>query len=199
MSGPDSVGVTLPAVKLRPATAADMTAIFEIYKHYTLETVATFKVTVTSEAQHVQTLKQVQSQRLPYIVAVLPGHFREGREAHDFVAGYAYCSGFRSGKGGYRHTVELSLYCHPEYRSQGIGTLLLNKLLEVMAAPDNNKEWIEGGNVRGEDSEVRHIIACIAVDETGKDSGCGLVHWYEKFGFVQVGHLKKVGHKFDRW
>lgn len=187
------------AVTLRPATAADMAGVFEIHKHYTLKTVMTFKVDVTSETEHWNNLKKVQSQRLPYIVAILPVPSEGGGELRDRVIGYTYCSGFRGDKAGYLHTVELSLFCHPEHRYQGAGTLLLNKLLEVVKAPDKNKEWIEGGIVRGEDSAVRQIIACMAIDETGKHDGYGLKMWYEKFGFEEVGHLKNVGYKLDRW
>jgi len=187
------------AVTLRPATAADMAGVFEIHKHYTLKTVTTFKVDVTSEAEHLDKLKMVQSQHLPYVVAILPSSFEGGCEVRDCVIGYTYCSNFRGDKAGYLHTVELSLFCHPDHLYQGVGTLLLNKVLEVMKAPDKNKEWIEGGMPRSEDSAVRQIIACMAIDETGKHDGYGLKMWYEKFGFEEVGHLKNVGYKLDRW
>lgn len=191
--------MTQPTVRLRPAVPADMAGVFEIHKYYTLETVITFKTVVTSEEEHLYNLKSIQSQHLPYLVAVLPDPSKEGKEARELVAGYTYCSGFRSGKAGYRHTVELSLFCHPEHRLRGIGTLLLNKLLEVVAHPETNKEWIEGGIVREEDRKIRHVIACMAIDETGRDKGYGLRKYYESFGFREVGHLSKVGHKFDRW
>jgi L-amino acid N-acyltransferase YncA len=190
--------MTNSEVTLRPATQSDMAGVFEIHKYYTLETVITFKTVVTSEAEHAENLRSVQSQRLPYIVAVLSG-CDQAEPTREPVLGYIYCSGFRSGKSGYRHTVELSLFCHPEHQAQGIGTLLLKKLLSVLACPQENKEWYEGGNARSEDQKVRQVLAVMAVDEMGRESGYGLKRWYERFGFEEVGHLKKVGRKFDRW
>lgn len=193
------INMAQPAVKLRPATPSDMAGVFEIHKYYTLETVITFKTVVTSEEAHLSNLKSIQSQHLPYMVAVLPASSQESQEPRELVVGYAYCSGFRSGKAGYRHTVELSLFCHPNHRLQGIGTLLLNKLLEVLAKPEANAEWIEGEIIREDDRRVRQVIACMAIDETARDDGYGLKKYYESFGFREVGHLSMVGHKFDRW
>ena len=187
-----------PELRLRPASESDMAGVFEIHKYYTLQTVITFKTVVTSKIKHVENLRSVQSQRLPYIVALLPSSERD-ETTGERVVGYIYCSGFRSGKSGYLHTVELSLFCHPENLSQGIGTLLLKKLLAVLARPEENKEWYEGGNARSEDDKVRQVLAVMALDETARDGGYGLKQWYERFGFEEVGHLKKVGRKFDRW
>jgi L-amino acid N-acyltransferase YncA len=179
---------------LRPATPSDIPAIFDIHKYYTLNTVITFKIAVTPEENHLEILKSVQSQHLPYIVAIVD----ESKPCQRMV-GYTYCTGFRGGKVGYRHTVELSLFCHPEYRHMGMGTQLLNKMLEVLSKPEQNTDFLAEGVARGEDQKVRQVIACMAIDETGIDRGLGLKRWYENFGFEEVGHLKKVGHKFDRW
>lgn len=184
---------------LRPATPSDIPAVFEIHKYYTLNTVITFKIAVTSEEDHLKTLKSVQSQHLPYIVATMADTLADESKSSQRTVGYAYCSGFRGSKVGYRHTVELSLFCHPEYRSMGIGTQLLNKVLQVLSKPEQNMDFLADGVARGEDQKVRQIIACMAIDETGIERGLGLKRWYENFGFEEVGHLKKVGHKFDRW
>lgn len=188
-----------PPIRLRPAKPSDTPGVYEIHKYYTLETVITFKTAITTEAEHLENLKSVQSQHLPYIVAIISMPSLGGKAPRELVVGYIYCSGFRSGKAGYRHTVELSLFCHPEHRFRGIGTQLLNKMLQVLAQPENNKEWLEHGVVRDDDHKVRQVIACMAIDDTGRDDGYGLKKWYETFGFEEVGHLKKVGYKFDRW
>jgi phosphinothricin acetyltransferase len=43
------------------------------------------------------------------------------------------------------------------------------------------------------------VMAVMSVDETSWKNGLGLRDFYVKHGFEEVGHLKKVGHKFDRW
>lgn len=72
-------------------------------------------------------------------------------------------------------------------------------LLSVLAEPEGNREWFEGGIVRPNDDKTRHIIACMAVDETEREGAYGLKRWYEGFGFEKIGHLKHVGRRFDRW
>jgi L-amino acid N-acyltransferase YncA len=175
-------------VTLRAATPDDMPSVSEIHKHYVLNTVITFTMEPLSDEQHVDSLKKVQAQNLPYLVAV---------SEESKVVGYSYLSGFRSGKGGYRHTVELSLFCHPDYLYQGIGSALLKRILEVVAKPKENLGFVTG--VRPDDQKVRQVIACMAVNTDSKEEGLGLRKYYESFGFVLNGHLKQVGHKFDQW
>ena len=124
---------------LRPATPSDIPAIFDIHKYYTLNTVITFKIAVTPEENHLEILKSVQSQHLPYIVATVPDTLMDVSKPSQRTVGYTYCTGFRGGKVGYCHTVELSLFCHPEYRHMGVGTQLLGKMLEVLSKPEQNR------------------------------------------------------------
>jgi L-amino acid N-acyltransferase YncA len=182
--------MTKPIIRTRCAIPLDVPAIYEIHKHYVLNTVITFKTEVTSEEAHVENLSFIQEQqKLPYLIA----------EAEDqAIVGYAYVTGFRSGKAGYKHTVELSLFCHPEHLYEGIGTTLLNRLLDVLSSPEANMEFYVSG-IREDDQKVRQVIACMAVNTNSKEEGIGLKKWYEGFGFVLKGHLSEVGFKFDQW
>jgi L-amino acid N-acyltransferase YncA len=175
-------------VTLRPATSEDMASVAEIHKHYVLNTVITFTMEPLSIEQHLENLKKVKGQNLPFIVAV---------SEESKVVGYSYLSGFRNYKQGYRHTVELSLFCHPDYLYQGIGSALLSMILDVAARPEENNQFKTG--VREEDRRVRQIIACMSVNTDSKEEGLGSKRYYEGFGFVFNGHLKQVGHKLDRW
>lgn len=159
----------------------------------------------------------MQATGLPYLVAVRAG-------SPTTVLGYACASGFRSERSAYRFTSELTLFCDPEHTGSGIGSRLLRALLSVLKAPETfrsrsyNGSYPEGVEPR----RVRHLVAVMAVDETGKRSGLALKEFYEGFGFVMVGyrrvveftgmhftehaanseqrsHLLEVGYKFDRW
>jgi phosphinothricin acetyltransferase len=176
---------------IRLAEPSDMTSVSIIHRHYVLNTVTTFIMDPLSEEDHIANLAKVKYQTLPYLVAI-------SKEDSKLV-GYSYLSGFRGGKAGYRHTVELSLYCDPEYTGQGIGSALLRKVLEIMERPEDHKDEFLGGCVREEDQRVRHIMSVMAVDSTGREKGHGLRNYYEAFGFEMRGHMKEVGHKLGRW
>jgi len=90
------------------------------------------------------------------------------------------------------------LFVSPSHLYAGIGTLLLTKLISVLSNPSENIEYYPNG-IRGTEEKVRQVIACMAVNIDSKEGGLGLKKWYERFGFVFVGHLKEVGFKFDRW
>src|ERR1700733_6775951 len=106
-----------PLVTLRSATQSDIPAIKVIHSYYVLNTLITLAIVPSTDDELLSKYKFITSQGLPYIVAV--------DASANSAIGYAYVTGFRGFKGGYKHTVELSLFCHPEWRGQGVGTLLL--------------------------------------------------------------------------
>ncbi|KAF2122375.1 acyl-CoA N-acyltransferase [Lophiotrema nucula] len=180
--------MTSTRATLRPCTEADIPGIAAIQEHYVLNTVITFATTAPSQEELLKNRKAIVDQGLPYIVAVSDG---------EQVVGYSYASGFRGARRGYRHTVEFSLFCHPEWQAKGIGSRLLTKLIDVLKAPEQFPEYV--ASPRSEDEKIRVVIACMSVDETSWEKGLGLRDYYVKHGFEEVAHLKKVGHKFDRW
>lgn len=46
---------------------------------------------------------------------------------------------------------------------------------------------------------ISHTLFSQSIDETTWNAGLGLRDFYEKHGFEEVGHMKQVGHKFNRW
>lgn len=91
------------------------------------------------------------------------------------VAGWGSLSPYKA-RTAYRHTVENSVYVHHQLHRRGIGSLLLQELVS-----------------RARSLGYRAIIAVIDAGQPGS------VALHTKFGFVEVGHLKQVGFKFDRW
>jgi L-amino acid N-acyltransferase YncA len=91
------------------------------------------------------------------------------------VIGWASLSEY-SPRGGYANTAEISIYIHEKYRTKGYGKKILEEILKI-----------------GRDSGFHSIIARISAES--KIS----LHLFETLGFQNVGTLKEVGRKFDRF
>jgi phosphinothricin acetyltransferase len=91
------------------------------------------------------------------------------------VLGYASFGAFRPWD-GYRHTVEHSVYVDRAARRGGIGRALVEALI---------------GHARATD---KHVM--VAGIEAANEPSLKL---HARLGFAEVGHLKSVGRKFDRW
>src|SRR5476649_2384279 len=112
-----SVADIRPAV-IRPAVAADLPAITEIYEHAVLYGTATFELIPPDLAEMTRRFGALMEGGYPYFVAV-----REGR-----VIGYAYAGAYRP-RPAYRFTVENSVYLQPAIHRRGIGLQLLQRLI----------------------------------------------------------------------
>jgi phosphinothricin acetyltransferase len=106
-------------VAIRPAAAADMTAIQAIYGHYVARTAASFEEDVPSVAEMERRRARVAERGLPFLVAEEKGE----------VLGYTYAGPWRQ-RSAYRYTVEDSIYVAPFVARRGIGRALLSALVE---------------------------------------------------------------------
>ena len=91
------------------------------------------------------------------------------------IVGWGSLSAYHA-RSAYRNTVENSVYVHHEFHRRGIGGVILADLIERARAIGH-----------------RAIIAGIDADQAAS------VALHRKFGFEEVGHLKQVGFKFERW
>jgi L-amino acid N-acyltransferase YncA len=96
----------------------------------------------------------------------------------DDVAGYAYCGPWKT-RPAYRQTVEDSIYLAPDALGRGLGGRLLDALLTACAEAD-----------------IREVIAVVA--DGGAESQASLA-LHRGRGFAEVGRLRSVGYKHDRW
>lgn len=92
------------------------------------------------------------------------------------VLGFAYCNWFKP-RPAYRYSAEDSIYLSDAARGRGIGTQLLRALCEAAEA-----------------AGVRKLIAVI-----GDSGNAGSVGVHRAQGFSEVGVLRNVGWKFERW
>ena len=93
----------------------------------------------------------------------------------DQVLGWGSLSPFHP-RAAYDHTVENSVYVRHDAQRRGIGAALLTHLIAQAAQLGH-----------------RTIIAIIDADQTGS------IALHARHGFVEVGRLRQVGFKFDRW
>ena len=91
------------------------------------------------------------------------------------VVGYAYLGKYRP-RPAYRYTVENSIYVSHDAARQGIGRALLTEVLVLAEAGP----W-------------QQIMAVISDLESGSEE------LHARFGFEKVGHMSRIGFKFDRW
>ena len=92
------------------------------------------------------------------------------------VVGYAYASAYRP-REAYRHTVENTVYVAREVQGMGVGKKLVLSLVDACR-----------------DAGFKQMIGVIGgADHTRS------ISLHRACGFEQVGHLKSVGYKHDRW
>jgi len=92
------------------------------------------------------------------------------------LLGYALVSPWKQ-KRAYRFTVENSIYLGPAASGKGLGRVVLGELI-----------------ARSKAAGLKEMIAVIA--DQGAEASIAL---HERFGFVEIGRMGRVGFKFDRW
>jgi phosphinothricin acetyltransferase len=91
------------------------------------------------------------------------------------IVGYASLSPYNR-KPGYRTSAEVSVYVHPGWHRQGIGNTLLQELITI--APRHG---------------FVSLISLITADNEAS------LQLHTRHGFENIGTLRQVGRKFDRW
>lgn len=152
------------SVTIRLATEADLAAINDIYNHYVIHSTCTYQEELEPLEGRLKWFAH-HDLRHPATVAEIQGR----------VVGWGSLSEYHP-RSAFRFTVENSVYIHPKFHRQGIGSALL---LDLIA--------------RGRALGHRAIIAGIDADQTGS------IALHAKCGFKKAGHLSQVGFKFGKW
>lgn len=146
------------------ATHENVEDILEIYNDAILHTTATFDTAIKTYAE-MEKWFYSHSELYPVIVSKEDGK----------VTGYCSLTQFKE-KDAYKHTVELSVYIHPEHRRKGLAKALMIEIIKL-----------------AKDLGHHTIISCI----TSGNEVSEVLH--TKLSFEKVGHIKKAGKKFDQW
>jgi L-amino acid N-acyltransferase YncA len=151
--------------EIRDAVESDLSRILEITNHAIVHTTAVWTIAPTTLDARLRWFRDRASHGFPVLVAERAG----------VVFGFASYGEFRPWE-GYRHTVEHSVYVHPEAQGRGLGRKLLTALL-AHAARQGFHVMIGGIEARNAASVALH-------------------KWAD---FEEAGVLREVGCKFDRW
>jgi phosphinothricin acetyltransferase len=107
------------SVQLRPAVADDAASIARIYNQGIRARIATFETEERSDDERRSWLA-AHDARHPVIVA----------ESVDSVVGWASAEGYRA-RACYAGVAEFSIYIDEDWRGRGVGSVLLNGLIET--------------------------------------------------------------------
>jgi L-amino acid N-acyltransferase YncA len=114
------------AYSVRPASQSDLGQIHSIYEYYVMNTVVSFLINKPPIDYIKSRFEATRERGLPYLVAE-----RHGSHTSQ-VVGYAYASPFRGFMLGYGHSVEMTIFCHPDHVGQGVGSSLMMELLRLL-------------------------------------------------------------------
>ncbi len=96
-------------------------------------------------------------------------------ELDQIILGYATFGYFRP-REGYKHTVEHSVYIAKKAQGNGVGQLLMDKLIPIAVKQNFHR--------------------MLAVVDASNEGSCA---FHKKLGFKEVGRLNEVGYKFNKW
>lgn len=152
-------------MNIRFATKEDCAAIAEIYNHAVVHTAAIWNDKTVDTDNRIAWFEARQFAHFPVLVS----------EENGVVTGYSSYGDWRAFD-GFRHTVEHSVYVHPDHQGKGLGRELLTAL-------------IEEARRRGKHVMVAGIEA----------QNSASLHLHETLGFITTGQMPQVGTKFGRW
>ncbi|RMZ88841.1 hypothetical protein DV736_g3935, partial [Chaetothyriales sp. CBS 134916] len=232
-------------IALRPASMTDITGMTTIYNWYVEHSPRPSELDIIDESDMQQRLEEIQRDKLPIIVAVARSRWRgmqrgDGgggrsraihRNAHahpsyqpmtqeETILGWASASDFGARDYVERISAECDIYVAREGCQLGIGTALMDKLLEACdrghipsgkfdwrCAPDQQHLYTAGGG-----RELHKIFFSVKkfnkpikankhqiVGEYEHDWDTWLKTWLESWGFKQEAVLTKIGAKNGRF
>jgi phosphinothricin acetyltransferase len=153
------------AVSVRDAGEADLPGLLAIYNEVIENSTAVFSDRQVTLEDRAQWLAARQRDGFPVLVAVDAGA----------VVAFGSFGAFRAWP-GYRFTVEHSVHVRAERRGEGIGTTVLEALIERAAALG-----------------LHAMIAGVEAENAAS------IRLHERLGFSVVARLPEVAWKFDRW
>ena len=155
------------SASIRPATAADLPAILDIYNEVIANTTAAYVYEPHTLAMRKQWFDELKAGGWPVIVS----------EENGIVTGFGSIGVFRS-KPGYKYSGEHTVHVHVDHRGKGVGRALLLALIEE--AKRLQLRTLIGG-IDAENSVSLKLHADLGFIETARmpDVAWKFGHWLE--------------------
>ena len=151
---------------IRPITKDDIAACLDIYNYEVVNGVATLDLEPRTLPEWQEWYEAHQTSEHCIFVGLID----------DVVVGYASLSPYRP-KEAYKSTVELSIYIHQDYRSQGVATQLMERIIAMAKSDDT----------------LHNVVSVI----TAGNEGSTKLH--NRFGFTYCGLTPEVGFKHGKY
>jgi len=143
----------------------DAAEICAIYNYYIENTTITFEEAPLQTADMEGRMREINL-KYPYLVL---------EDEAGVVNGYAYVTTWKE-RSAYKYAAELSIYLRNGFQGRGMGTALMEKLLEEVRK-----------------TKIHSLIAGITIPNEKS------ITLHEKFGFKRVAYFTEIGYKFDQW
>ena len=147
--------------KVKPEDAHDIALIYNFYIENSTISFETNPVSTEEMANRITYI----SEKYPYFVYVDSGK----------IVGYCYATQWKK-RAAYSKTVESTIYIVKDSQRQGIGSILMNRLINELR-----------------ENSFHAIVACITIPNPSS------VRLHERLGFRQASEFKEVGCKFGEW
>lgn len=153
-------------MRIRIARPEDAPAVNAVYDSYIAHSLATFNEQNKTVAERAREMAELL-EMYPFLIA----EDEQGR-----FLGFANAEPIRP-QSGYRYSVELTIYLHPDApRGQGIGTALYERLLAMLAAQGFRTAY---GVLYGQNEASLRL--------------------HKRFGFEEVALFRNSGYKHGQW
>jgi phosphinothricin acetyltransferase len=112
-----------PSLITRPASAADVAQIADIYNHFVLTSTITFEEEPVALREFARRIAEIQASNLPWLVATRGEH----------ILGFAYANKWKT-RAAYRFSTEVTVYVRDGLGRSGVGTRLYTDLFVALRA-----------------------------------------------------------------
>ncbi|MDR1905138.1 MAG: GNAT family N-acetyltransferase [Treponema sp.] len=150
---------------VRSVKREDAASICTIYNYYIENTAVSFEGVLISVNEMENRIKEI-SASYPWLV---------WEDEEGYVSGYAYVNKWRE-RSAYRFSAEVSIYLKYGTEGQGVGSILLSRLLEEVRK-----------------TELHALVAGITLPNERS------VALHEKFGFTKIAQFNEIGFKLNTW
>lgn len=156
-------------IEIRDVSINDLQTIHEIYSHYVRTSIASLQLEIQTFEEAKHKYEALIAGEQPFIVAVIDQQ----------IVGFAYSSDFNE-RLGYQHTVEDSVYLHPDHLGKGLGRILLQAIVDKLRP-----------------LEKKVVIAKMSIlpGQAPEDNPSCRLHL--ALGFREVGRMLNVGFKLN--